>query len=70
MEFVLVFPKDLLDFGSDAIKKKGIIYLGCYSSKGYASVIFSDSEIFLFGEWEDAAFRPFIYSILSIYCIT
>ena len=37
MESVLVFSKDFFYFRSDVIKKKGIIYLGCNSSKGKAT---------------------------------
>ena len=44
------FPKNFLYFGSDTIEKQGIIDLSSYSSKYYASVVLSDSEIAFLGK--------------------
>ena len=42
------------------IEKQSIINLNFYSSKNYASIILSDSEVTFVGEEEDAAFCPFL----------
>ena len=41
---ILIFP-NFLDFRLDTIEKQSIIYLSSYSSKGFAPVILSDSEV-------------------------
>ena len=48
------------------VEKQSIINLSSYKSKGYTSVVLSDSEVIFLGEREDAAFHPFLRCILFI----
>ena len=60
-ETILVFPLNFLDFRLDTIEKYGFINLCSCSSKGYASVVLSDSEDVFFKEEEDATFCSFLF---------
>ena len=46
--------------------KVRILNLCNYTSKSYASVVLSDSEVTFVGEGEDVAFYPFLYCVLFI----
>ena len=48
------------------IDKQGIINLSSNSSKSYAPVVLSESEITFLREGKDAAFHPFLYCVLLI----
>ena len=50
---------NFLDFGSDTIKKQGIINFSSYSRKSYASVGHNDSDVnFFLGKWR---VQPFVH---------
>ena len=58
---VLIFPENFHNFKSIAIGIQGIIILSCYSSKGYASVVLSDSGVaFLQEKGVIAVFLPYL----------
>ena len=46
---------------SDTTEKQGIINLSSYSSRSYATIVFTDSEVAFLGGWgKDAASHPFL----------
>ena len=63
---LLISPKHFLNFWLDTVEKHGNLNL---SSKGYVSVVLSDSKVIFLGEVEDAAFCPFLYCVLFIHSI-
>ena len=67
----LILSKNFLNFWFDAIKKKSIIKLCRYRSKGYTSVVLGDFDvIFLEERREDEAFYPSLYCVLVIQGVT
>ena len=61
---VLIFPKKFHKFRSDSNEKQDIIKS---SSKSDSSVVLSDSEVALFREGEDGAFRSFLFRVSFIH---
>ena len=60
---LLIFPKNLLNFKFNTVEKQNI---DSFSSKSYACVILSVSEVYVGGWGRDAVFCPFLYCILFI----
>ena len=69
LKVILIFSKNFLDFRSDTVEKMVITNLRRYSSKNYASVIFSAVKVAFLGEREDAAFHQFFYCILFTHSV-
>ena len=65
---IQIIVKNFLDYRSDTTEKQ-VYNLSRYSSKRYASVVLSDSEVTFLRKGEDAAFNPFLSYVLSIHSI-
>ena len=59
---ILVFFKNLHNFGSNMIEKQGVINLRSNSS--YATVVLSDAEVTFLDKGNHAAFHLFLYLVL------
>ena len=65
LKTILIFPKNFCNFRLDMIEKLNIINLSSYSSKSYASLVLSNSEVTFLGK---GRMQLFIYFIL-VFCL-